>query len=458
MVNRNATLRAARVLVAAAGIVGAALLTPASATASPPDTLGMGSRSVSLGGAVGATVSDYSANYYNPAGLARAEGLQVTYGYLRLHSMLEINGASSDVEPVGVSDIGLVVPAQFGDFRFAFGLGVMLNDDRLSRTRSAIFERPRWEMYDTRPHKVFLSANLAIRPVDWLYIGAGMVFQAPSELVLGLRGTAELSQPEQFERLEHGFTGDLTSIRYPHVGVQVDPHESFSFGVSYRGEFTLGSDLRAIADASVTLLGAEVTPLLLDLHSVSVSTFGPQQVVLSTSARPLDWLSLSFDLQWLDWSKHKSLIPQESISLVAPGASALGFDLPEEVLGREQVPMNMRDRWVPRFGIEARVLQTEAITMLLRGGYSFERTPIPNQSGLTNFMDTDRHAMSAGLGIQLTDLAPVIPGALVINVHTVYGYLPQRTNIKDSIVDPVGDFRGQGHQVGFGFQLGVAFE
>ena len=52
--------------------VGTFLGLTSSAAAQPIDTFGMGSRSIAMGGAVTADVEDFTANYYNPAGLARA--------------------------------------------------------------------------------------------------------------------------------------------------------------------------------------------------------------------------------------------------------------------------------------------------------------------------------------------------------------------------------------------------
>src|SRR5690554_2296809 len=220
------------------------------ASASPPDTLGFGSRSIGRAGAVTADVDDFSANYYNPAGLARGDGLRVDIGYLRLHSGLSINGVDSNIEPVGALNVGIVAPGRFGNFRFAFGLGLLLNDQRMSRTRSAILNRPRWELYDTRPHKVFLTTNLAIRPVDWLIIGGGITFQAPSELTLQLDGGADIVDPSG-ARAEHMFTGDLMSIRYPQAGLQILPTDDLSFAFTYRGSFLPHNTLRAKADIDI---------------------------------------------------------------------------------------------------------------------------------------------------------------------------------------------------------------
>ena len=141
------------------------------AHATPPDTFGFGSRSTSLAGAVTASVEDVSAAYYNPAGLARASALRLHVGYFSQNPLLSINGDRSNVERHGAMSFGLVAPATFGDIRFAFGMGIQLPDQRVARTRSAVVDRPRWELYDTRAHRLYLSFHLAMRPVPWLTIG-----------------------------------------------------------------------------------------------------------------------------------------------------------------------------------------------------------------------------------------------------------------------------------------------
>ena len=47
-----------------------------------------------------ADVSDFSASYYNPAGLAKARSLEMSIGYFRADSSLYMNGQNSGVDPV----------------------------------------------------------------------------------------------------------------------------------------------------------------------------------------------------------------------------------------------------------------------------------------------------------------------------------------------------------------------
>lgn len=443
-----------RIVLFAALLVG--LATATTARANPLDTFGFASRSTSLGGAVAADVEDASAVYYNSAGLARGSHLRIMLGYVRDHSRLAINGADSNVEPIAGTNIGIVAPIPIGRTRLAFGLGVHLPDQRISRTRSVLTDRPRWEMYDTRPHKIFLSMGLAFQPVRYVRIGGGITFQSPSALALNLRGSADFFSPES-STLEHEFRGNLLSVRYPHAGIQVDPHPRISIGLAYRGRLTVRTKLDASVLGQITGLGAPV-PLSFSLQNLGVTTYFPQQVVLSLVARPIDGLRLGFDLQWLDWSGHPSLIANDTVALSLTLPPGFGLTLPGEIRGRKPIAMGMQDRIVPRFGAEYRLVDNDTLALDLRAGYLYERTPFPVQRATTNFVDNDRHTVSLGVGVELRDLRPTLPGSLRIDAHLVYAHMPERTHTKLSPADPVGDYTSSGDQFGFGATMEVLFE
>ena len=134
------------------------------------------------------------------------------------------------------------------------------------------------------------------------------------------------------------------------------------------------------------------------------------------------------------------------------------LDIPEEIGGRSPIPMNMHDTLVPRVGIEFDAFRNDRMLFQTRLGYVYEGTPFPLQRGATNFVDSDRHTISLGAGLRLTDLEPTIPGYLQLDAYFQYAYLPTRYHQKDSLVDPVGDYRAGGQQYGFGLSLEVVFE
>jgi long-chain fatty acid transport protein len=304
-----------------------------------------------------------------------------------------------------------------------------------------------------------VSANLAVQLTSWLFIGGGITFQSPSVLELNIRGDADALQPERRSHLEHEFRGDLTSIRYPDVGAQVRLTDSLSLGLTYRGAFELKNTIRATVDGDITGLGDPI-PLGFTLESISVSTYVPQQLDMAIAWRPEAWprLRIGFDLTWVDWSKHTSLIPTEDIVLTLESPPGLGIDVPSEIVGRRPIAMELKDRFVPRVGVEVRALDEERYALDLRAGYVYERTPFPPQRGVTNFIDGTRHQLALGAGFTLRGLEPVLRGGIRFDAHFLYARVMNRRHVKDSLVDPVGDYVAGGHQFGAGVAVEIAFE
>jgi long-chain fatty acid transport protein len=439
----------------------------AAAMAQPMDTYGMGSRSVALAGAVTADVSDFSANYYNPAGLVRGQAVRIGLGWFGVHHELAIDGFDSNVDGVHGLTLGLVVPASIDGFRFAFGLGVHLPDDRLSRTRTLPVTRPRWEFYDNRPQRTYLAAHLAVRPFDWLLIGGGFSFLSSSTNALSLRGEIDALRPEAGTALEHEVRADLTTIRYPQVGVQIVPIPELSFGFVYRGEFALHNRLvaqvgmnAAESDTRIRVGNLGVIPGYFHLVSESVGAFVPQQISIGASWQPIAGIRLSAEVTWVNWSAYVSPIGSADIDLVLYIPPELR-DLvrpPAEIQGSEPVPPRFEDRLVPRIGLEALVFSERRLEVTVRGGTFYESSPVPEQRGITNLVDCDRLAINVGAGLRLSELRPLIDGWLAFDLHLQYSLLPERTARKQSAVDPVGDWRASGHLFAAGLTMEVGFE
>lgn len=439
-----------------ARVFAAVTLFASVASAGPTETFGYGSRSTAMGGATSADASDVSANYYNPAGLASAKGLTFEAGYLRTLYGLKMNGRDNYVDPMRGITFGLVAPGAVGPVPFAFGVGLHLPDDRVFRVRSLDQEQPRWEMYDNRPQRLFMSANLALKPFKWLEIGGGLVFLAATRARLDITGQFQVSNPKESE-LRHEVDADLTSIRYPQLGMRVHASDKLRFAAVYRGEFQLTLDIAARLDVQANALGLSV-PLLTYITTNSVNAFLPRQAVLGTSFDPTSALTLDFDVTWINWAAYKS--PVTAVNATTEFNPPEGFPpslVPEKPAPTVVIPPKFRDRFVPRFGVEGRLPLGRGHAFAIRGGYFFESSPIPPQTGGTNFVDADRHGFSAGLGVRLHDLTAELPGDVKLDVHAMYSYLPERLTQKSSAANPIGDYRAGGTIWSLGFTTGLVF-
>lgn len=444
-------MKALRTLAALSGV----LLIPGMAEANPLDTFGFGSRGAGMGGAVAADVTDASAGYYNPAGLASAKGLELTVGYFRADHTLSTEGRDNHVDAVKGVVGGLVAPGTVAGVPFAFGLAVHLPDDRVSRIRALKQEQPRWELYDNRNQRLFLSANVALKPVPWLELGGGLSFLSSTGGRLDIEGLANILDPER-SQLRHEVDADLTAVRYPQAGVRLLPHKRVALAFVYRGEFSLRLDLAARVQGNLS----ELTTARYALTTSTVNAFLPRQVVFGVHTQPTDDLSVNVDVTWMNWSAYIPPVAHLSVDLDIPppvGGWPTGVTPPTSPVATPVLPIGMKDRLVPRLGVECRAITTPSADLFVRGGYEFAKSPLPPQRGFTNYVDRDRHGLSLGLGLRLPSLGEWLPGELRWDVHGQLHVLTSEVTVKDDPTDAVGDYEASGHITNVGTSLTLGF-
>ena len=118
---------------------------------------------------------------------------------------------------------------------------------------------------------------------------------------------------------------------------------------------------------------------------------------------------------------------------------------------------NFHDIFIPRVAIESGFLKHPDIEVDLRGGYAYEASPVPHQGGRTNYVDTDKHTFSFGIGITLHALDMLLRHPIAIDLGTQFIYLPSVQTEKTNPADPVGDYRAGGWWVGGALTLSLTF-
>ncbi len=455
-------------LVLAALAACSAVTAPSLVFAHEPDSHGLGSRGAAMAGAVGADATDFSGTYYNPAALASAPGVELAIGYVAVENGLTIDGRDSDVASVRGLVGGLVAPGELLGVPFALGVATYIPDRGLSHIQARRQEVPRWELYDTRPSLLYLATTLAIAPTPWLELGGGVAYLAATRGRFGIRGQADVLHPYD-SQLEHEVDADLTSIRYPQAGVRVKLGELGAIGLVYRGETKLELGLDAQLDGIVRFAGIDV-PLLYELESRTVDAFLPQQLVLALSYQGVRRLHLNMDLTYVDWSAYESPTAKTAAHLEATLPPGIEIDLPEDPKPTRVVPPAFADRVVPRLGVEYVVpvagpwkkvagdpLERRLFEIAARAGYVYERSPVPDQGGVTNFVDADRHTITAGAGLVLHGPIEELPGSVALDLHVAWSVLPERETKKASPSDFVGDYVASGHMLGGGAMLRTVF-
>lgn len=416
---------------------------PASALANPLDELGFGAKAIALGGAATTFADDFSATYYNPAGLASSDALRLELGYAYNRPSLRLNDEDLGVDLTRGLQGGLVIPGRIFERRIAFGLGLFLPDERISRIRALPQGQPRFVLYDNRPQRLVISIAAGFEILEGLYVGAGMTFLSNTEGVLDIKGIVSASDVER-TTLFSAVDVRLTAVRYVNAGILYQLGDNWRFGLSFRDEFSLELDLDVRVSGDVTLSAEDLVLVedgLFALKALNHNLFSPRQLILGVGYRGDGW-SVSFDLGWLQWSRFP---PPTSTIEIELDLGALEFELPES---DKPVDPNFSDIFVPRVGGEYQVFDSPYVDLVVRAGYFYQPSPAPAQSGLTNYVDSDRHGLCGGLGASFKVFESVLPRPIEIDLAGLFIVLEQRTYDKSDAADPVGDYVASGNYVG----------
>lgn len=426
------------------------------AAANPLDTFGFGSRASAMGSAVAADATDFSAVYYNPAALVGAKGLDLSIGYLYASHHLSINGHDSRVDPVRGLVGGFVAPGEVLGLPFAFGIATHVPDDRLSRVRTLRQETPRWELYDNRSQLLYLASDLAIRPVRWLEVGGGITYLAATRGRLDITGTADIARPTD-SQLRHEVDADLTPVRYPQAGIRVLPSDDVAFALVYRGQSKLRLALDAYLHGQVKAAGILV-PAAYSLETRTIDAFIPQQLVLGSSVKlARRRLHIDFDVTWVNWAAYESATARSTAHFDVQVPAGIPLAIPPDPKPTQILPPEFQNRLVPHVGVEYLVAVGDSVELPVRAGYVYEKSPVPPQTGITNFVDADRHVLSAGTGVRLAHPSAELPGDVRIDLHVQYSLLPERVVLKTNPADFVGDYRASGNLLAGGATLSLGF-
>jgi len=385
------------------------------------DLFGLGTRVKAMGSAGTALANDYSAVYYNPARLALCNSVSLNVGYYHMSYGLSVDAPEDALakEPVDNRDgysIGLCVPLPF---RLGFGLNFSQNlQDPMTFSQTSVSPTARFVLYGRWLDSMAIMAGLGGRPLSWLSLGVGVSILGNSEL-LADNDIPIASQGEL--RDEWGWRFKPTAAVY--AGVNLELSDEMSVGLTYRS--ALYHKLDTTAKTSLQVAGVVLD---FDMFMQSVAWYSPEQLALGLAVRPGRRWVIAADLTWYNWSAYPG--PQIQATPAEGVTVADIVDFP----AREKI--GFRDVFIPRFGVEF----NPGEWLALRLGYSYRFSPAPIPRGLSNNLDGDTHAFSAGLGTkwsvgkdepgvdgQPTRHVPVIG----LDVYATAYIMPDRIVVKD---------------------------
>jgi long-chain fatty acid transport protein len=385
---------------------------------------GVGSKALSMGGAFRGLADDWSAAYWNPAGLA----------YLT-NSEFSSNGYILNFRPEYTPSINL------GDAGYAIGYPTVTYypEDRAfflpsfsgfykftqlqGFTGGIAFYAPyklqsRWDLYkpimgfdNTVPYPTFdHSTNILIWDIhpsvaksfmeDKLGLGLGISIQrADFELRRPVLVPTDYPRPYDFFPVDESMITDGWGVGF-NAGILYKYSPKLQFGLSYHSPVNIdlsGSMVLEIYYPNIPFTNSQIlggTTRYKD-NKFETTLSLPGEIGLGVMYKPLEKLTLTSDLSSVNWSRFES-INTKDFTLTQSQNDTLYLGLRDA-----KIPFNWEN--IIRFSLGGEYMLKEKLAV--RGGYFFEKSPISNSTFNLLIPDVgDKNSINVGLSYRINSV------------------------------------------------------
>jgi long-subunit fatty acid transport protein len=391
-------------------------LPPPTSHAGPCQAFGFGGRAIAMGGAVAASSADYAAMFYNPAGVAFAEGPTLGAGFVYGSPDLRINGEEQDVDPIRAFQVGGSLPLGSSKYlgRITLGLAVHIPTSTAMTLGAEDPAKPHFVLYSIDPQRTAVYLGGSVRILPSLSIGGGVSILAEAELNLNL------------SLLSSSFITHHSPTKYnfdPIFGIKFKPTKSLALAAVYRESktATLKPELKIFVGDE------QILPTVTIFNQFN---YEPREAVVAAMYSFRERLVVEVDVTWMDYSNYQVSTPKYEFEEEVP-------DWVKTLLSMNNFPdPEFKDIFVPRLGTEFMVNKY----FTLRGGYYYQASPVPDQRGITNYVDADKHVISIGGGVKAFLPPKILERPIHIDFVFQAQILQERSVIKDDPEDAVGDY------------------
>lgn len=425
--------------LAAIGLLGFFVVAlPCRARANVQEVFGLSPRAASMANAFTAVADDFSACWYNPAGLAQTEGHSLTLGYLfcqpRLKQYLLFDSGgpnTAEATPFRSMIFGCTVDlARLFDTRgrgLVLGTAACLGGDnftmayRIHDWRPEVPRFPRYGDYANRAH-IFAGVGLEVWR-ERVLVGAGFNFWENLD-VKKVKVRVDLNSQVLYKDLDARGEFEIAPV----AGILAKPLPWLALAYVYRDGMAQDSIVRL---DTVLDLGLFPVPLE-ELSENFRDYFLPWNMTLAARIEPVGGFRVSVEATYYHWSDYRLPAWEERIAA-------------------------WESTVVPRIGLEYAFREDLA----LRAGYFFEASPVKDQSRAeSNQLDFDRHVFSAGFGWSFSRLPLVgdlgLKEPVVLDGFLQGQWMASREQEKDPSTGQPG-WRIEGYQIAAGFAFTVSF-
>lgn len=370
-------------LVSGAALLLHSLIFASSATAgSLASTRGFGARAISMGGAFTAVADDYSALYYNPAGLAQIKGYPGHLEYVFVDPRVYIQEGGGPKQhlvnkwtksPMLGLTIDLSDTIEFTKRRIVVGWGGVFPDNfkNVYKVRWGEFYDPYFPLYgdSSVDQSMGLWADVAVEVFPWLFVGGGIFLQIHGQEII-MNVAVDTSLQPVLEKSTSKL--EITSEVYPLAGIMIKPTDRLRIGFTWRKSVEFIAAGGNQMNLKLVLGAGQTVDIPRSLVVPARGHYRPEQYAWGVSYQLTDKLLVATDFTYYDWQPYRDE-------------------------GNRVLDPPMKDIVVPRFGLEYFVLEEVALRM----GYSFQESPLrPQRVGQpVTLVDNDVHSLSFGVGV-----------------------------------------------------------
>jgi hypothetical protein len=443
---------------------------------------GFSSRAISLGGACSSLAGDTSGSFCNPSLMStQGDGMRVDAGFQYVkpvlnYSLREPVAGDPAVDSI-LDEFNLYRSRKFESastpqhhagytlgvaqvFRknskhlknVAAGLGLFVPSRGTLLLKIPNESSPFFLDYDLDPNIIIVMPALSAKLTDSFHVGVGA-----SVLVREVPIDANLTSTP-LGNVDSEATIKVPFHAAPSAGLLYKPSEDFSVGLSYTSSFYM--KLCITADVQVDIARIIKQSVNIDLNSITqddpenrlmtllsalpdqikegvianittTQQFTPARGVVGANYRFKENILVTTDLVWMKWSEYVPPFNAVRITIKNSKLRKLIEDT-ESLMGTrltsiEPQKIQFKDTINPMVGVEYRVVPDIA----LRAGYAYKPTPVPDQTGISNILDSDKQTFSAGFGYDFGELSFMSPGRMGLDAHAAYTVIAGRSVDKD---------------------------
>ena len=332
--------------------------------------------------------------------------------------------------------IGLGIPLGKPSRPLTIGVVAYFSSDSVSRVSGPPVNQPFYPIYNDTARNAAYTVSAGYRIWNELSVGfaanTSLISVADYRIVNAAGGSFSASTVEVKSAFSPGYALSYDFKKGSPEGEGIP----LTLGLMRRGKSELKTKLKANAEVQGIPVIGELT---------SFPHFSPAEWVETTSYQFSPVTTVALEVARIEWSEYKNPVGTGNLNSF--------------VFGNGNESAGFKDVTVPRVGVQHKLFANGLVKeYALRAGYFFYPSPVPNQTGNSNFADSDRHAFSGGLGLGVLNPWMEEDSLLHIDLFAQYNKLASRKVVKNRPTD----LGGPGYTIGgniwvYGLQTRLEF-